>query len=203
MHSKEEHQLNTLIPHRSRRLFHKRSHHITIRTSIKGIRLDKEPFLSKAKEYLVAFSRSNGIAVNTWAIKANHIHIICQFSPATDGKGKNSLDIGKVFGNALRTLFSSIAKFCNRRLNRRGTFWQDRYFIRPLKTAREVVHCFKYVICNNIGRNPNPLMDEQVSLFDQLFNNLHLPILGWTATWLGIKEGDWLSYKKALLACIP
>ncbi len=116
---------------------------------------------------------------------------------------KKTLNIRKVFGNALRTLFSSIAKFCNRKLKRKGTFWQDRYFIRPLKTATEVVRCFKYVIGNNIRNNPNPLMDKQVSLFDQLFNNLHLPIIGWTATWLGIKEGAPLSYKKALLACVP
>ncbi len=46
-------------------------------------------------------------------------------------------------------------------------------------------------------------MDKQLSLYDQLFNRFHPPILGWTAIWLGIKEGDWHSYKKGLLACIP
>jgi REP element-mobilizing transposase RayT len=81
-----------------------------------------------------------GLRVTHFCIEHNHLHLLVE---ATD---KSCLSRG-IQGLAIR-----LARRLNKRLERRGSFFADRYHARTLKTPLEVRRCILYVL-NNYRRH--------------------------------------------------
>jgi putative transposase len=71
-----------------------------------------------------------------YSVQFDHIHLVVEASD------KRALSSG------IRGLAIRIARYVNALLNRKGTFWADRWFGRALTSPRQVRNAFAYVLAN-------------------------------------------------------
>lgn len=84
---------------------------------------------------LVASSK-RGFRVVHYAVLSNHMHLICEVGCTQD------------LSRGMQGLTVRVARRLNREWRRRGTVFQDHYYVHPLKTPREVRHALAYVLQN-------------------------------------------------------
>ena len=85
---------------------------------------------------LVEGASRTGFRVVEFSVQSNHIHLLCE------AKDRVQLTRG------LQGLLIRIARSINRKLERRGRVFADRYHDRVLKTPSEVRHALVYVLQN-------------------------------------------------------
>jgi REP element-mobilizing transposase RayT len=71
-----------------------------------------------------------------FAVQRDHVHLIVEARDA------------KCLSNGIRGLMVRIARYVNELLNRRGSFWADRWHGRALRSPREVRNVILYVLAN-------------------------------------------------------
>jgi putative transposase len=89
----------------------------------------------------IALGRANRRApkrfrILQYSVQFDHIHLVVEASD------KRALSSG------IRGLAIRIARYVNALLNRKGTFWADRWFGRALTSPRQVRNAFAYVLAN-------------------------------------------------------
>ena len=122
------------VPHR-RRPGHASRYpaHVTLRASIRCLRSPR--VFPEARRAIGAASRKE-FRVAHFSVQNDHVHLIVE---AAD---RDTLSRG-VWGLAIR-----LTRAVNRVLRRRGSLWDDRYHVRPLRTPREVRSALVYVLQN-------------------------------------------------------
>lgn len=124
-------------PHVRRPMHHRsRPVHVAMRSTLRGLR--NQLFLTVLED---SIRRSNQrwrglFRVVQYSLQRNHVHLL------VEARDKAALQ------EAMRGLAVSLARRANRRLHRRGRFWQERWFGRALETARQVRNALVYVLGN-------------------------------------------------------
>ena len=112
---------------------------VTMRARVSALR--RQSIFNRIEQALSALRRRSRISqerfrITHFSIQENHIHLIIE---ATD---RDALARGAQ-GLAIR-----IARRVNAALDRKGTFWTERYHASPLKTPRQVRNALVYVLHN-------------------------------------------------------
>ncbi len=181
------------VSHRQRKLFNNRVLHITIRTGIKRVNFNNKLARGIILRQLKILSHKKGVAISSYCICHNHLHLLLQYNPNTN---PGNLPVDRLFGNALRSFFSTIAKGVNRLYLRSGKLFEDRYFQRPLKSTTEIISGFRYVILNrkkalsklNIPVFYNPRKDPNLSIMPLEKGWFPLKLIGFTIKALGFSR---------------
>jgi hypothetical protein len=71
-----------------------------------------------------------------YSVQGNHVHLVCE---ASDPRG---------LARGVQGFASAMARRLNRLARTRGTFFDDRYHVRVLRTPTEVHHALGYVLNN-------------------------------------------------------
>jgi REP element-mobilizing transposase RayT len=93
-----------------------------------------------------------GVDIFTYSICYNHLHFYLRICHRTDGS------------RAMQYILSKVALFINRILERRGTYWEDRYFSSPKKTAAEIRRTLHYIL--NQAKNCSPFKYRCHSIYE-------------------------------------
>ncbi len=90
------------------------------------------------RSWLFEARRRYGLCVLDYIITCNHIHLMV----ATDDNETLPRAMGLVAGRT--------AQSYNRRKNRRGAFWEDRYHAVPITTQEHLIECIVYIDMNMV-----------------------------------------------------
>jgi putative transposase len=124
-------------PHRARpRHYHGHPVHVTLRAGLGSLRsqvLYPTVRMAVARATRKAPER---FRIIHYSVQSNHLHLICEAAE------RRSLTAG------VHGLEARIALYVNELLNRRGSFWADRWHGRALKSPREVRNALVYVLAN-------------------------------------------------------
>ena len=110
--------------------------HVTARIGEGLGSLRRRDMFKLVQQAVVDGASRPGFRVVEFSVQSNHIHMLCE------GKDRVQLTRG------LQGLFIRIARSINRKLERRGRVFADRYHDRVLKTPSEVRHALVYVLQN-------------------------------------------------------
>lgn len=88
--------------------------------------------------WLFEARRRYGLCVLNYIITCNHIHLLV----ATDDNEK--------LPRAMKLVAGQTARSYNRRKNRHGAFWEDRYHAVPIKTQEHLIECLVYIDLNMV-----------------------------------------------------
>ena len=137
-----------MIPHKARKYTKGKPHHVAVKTHVPGVNFKHPHLIKKITHILNLLSKKPGIALSSYCILSNHIHLIIQFDKDSD-LGKLSRDT--LFGDAMRMFVSEISRTVNRFYQRKGRLFRDRYWMQALKTGRYILNGFRYVMFNAIN----------------------------------------------------
>ena len=108
-------------------------------------RCHKKEFLLKFKKdrdcwlsWLFAAKKRYGLSVLNYNITSNHIHLICE--------DKENQSIAK----SMQLIAGRTAQAFNRRKNRQGAYWEDRYHATAIDTGEYLRQCLVYVDLNMV-----------------------------------------------------
>jgi REP element-mobilizing transposase RayT len=94
---------------------------------------------SSAKEIEAALREAAeryGVRIVHYSIQGNHLHLLVEALNST------------ALSRGMQGLAIRLAKRLNRRVNRRGAVFADRYHAHPLRSRREVANAVRYVLGN-------------------------------------------------------
>ena len=110
--------------------------HVTLRV-VEGLgNLRKGPLRRAIYRAMAGGCDRFGFRLVHFTVQSNHLHLVCE------AKDERALAKG------MQGLSIRIAKALNRRLDKSGRVFADRYHCRALKTPREVRRALSYVLCN-------------------------------------------------------
>ena len=116
--------------------------HVTLRV-VDGLgSLRKGPARRAIFRALAGGCERFGFRLVHFSIQSNHVHLLCEAQDA------------RALSRGLQGLSIRIAKALNRKLDRRGRVFSDRYHARPLRTPREVRVALAYVLGNARHHQP-------------------------------------------------
>ncbi len=128
------------VPHLRREPVASR-HPVHITTRLLDIQsLRRGPCFRVVRKALSSGCSRDGFRVVEFSVMHNHIHLICE------AHGRRALARG------MQGLLIRIARQLNKRLDRKGKLFSDRYHSRVLKTPQEVRNAIAYVL-NNARRH--------------------------------------------------
>ena len=84
--------------------------------------------------------RYRGLSVLDYMVTSNHIHLL-----VSDNGGRN------VIPDSLKWVAGRTGQEYNIRKNRRGAFWQDRYYATAVESNRHLRHCIAYIDMNMVS----------------------------------------------------
>ena len=121
-----------------RRPAHSRHHpvHVTLRVRRGLSTLRKHELFVEVRRALVAGRERFGFRLVHFSVQRDHLHLLAE---AADRRA---------LSRGLQGLSIRVARAVNRRLQRRGKVFADRYHARALKTPRTVRCALKYVLLN-------------------------------------------------------
>ena len=90
------------------------------------------------RSWLFEARRRYGLCVLDYIVTCNHVHLIV----ATDDND--------TLPRAMRLVAGRTAQDYNRRKNRHGAFWEDRYHAVPIETQQHLLECIVYVDLNMV-----------------------------------------------------
>jgi len=105
---------------------------------------NRDFLLSAAKDrrrwlyWLFQARRRYGLSVLNYTVTCNHIHLLV----VDQGRGEIPCSMQLVAGR--------LAQEYNRRMNRRGAFWQDRYHATAIETDEHLLRCMVYIDLNMV-----------------------------------------------------
>jgi REP element-mobilizing transposase RayT len=124
------------VPHARRERFAARFPlHVTLRA------LDSVPRLRRGKiarvvRRAIAAAQREDFRITEFNLLGNHLHLICEAASA------------EALARGMQGFEVRVARNVNRLVERRGTFFRERYHARVLRTPREVRNCLAYVLHN-------------------------------------------------------
>jgi REP element-mobilizing transposase RayT len=109
--------------------------HVTLRC-VKGL-----PSLRRANPHRIikrifAGESRKGFRLIHYAIRSNHIHLVCEANHAA------------ALSRGIQRLASRVARALNKRFSRRGRFFADRFHSRVIKSPRDMRNVLRYVLLN-------------------------------------------------------
>jgi putative transposase len=99
--------------------------------------------------WMLEAKRKYGLYILNYTITSNHIHLLIQ-----DNVGNPA--VAKSLGLAA----SRVAQAYNKRKNRSGAFWEDRYHSTAIETGVHLVQCLSYIDMNMVRANVVDHPDE-------------------------------------------
>jgi len=105
---------------------------------------DRDPCFFDASDYafylnqLHRLSRDNGCAVHAYALMTNHVHLV--LTPDSESS----------VGRTMKVLGQLVSQRANRRMERRGAFWEGRYRSNLIQTAEYLMRCYRYIELNPV-----------------------------------------------------
>ena len=120
--------------------------HITHRCHKKEHLLKFEKDRKTWRNWLFEAKKRFGLKVLTYAVTCNHIHLLAVDS----GKGVISRSMQLVSGNTGQAF--------NSRKNRKGAFWEDRFYTTAIENGIHLLRCMAYIELNMVraGRVKHP-----------------------------------------------
>lgn len=88
--------------------------------------------------WLYQARRRYGLVVLTYVVTSNHIHLLVK----DRGKGE--------IAQSMQLIAGRTAQEFNRRKNRRGAFWEDRYQATAVESDAHLARCFTYIDMNMV-----------------------------------------------------
>lgn len=96
---------------------------------------DYQLYMDNLKEW----KENLGIAVYSWCLMTNHVHLIL-----------NPGDSRESIGQLMRRLAARQTRYVNRLKNRTGTLWEGRYKASPIQSDAYLLQCCRYVELNPV-----------------------------------------------------
>lgn len=120
--------------------------HLTHRCHRKDFLLKFARDRRRWRYWLFEARRRFGLCVLNYTVTSNHIHLLVR----DRGKGEIS--------NGMQLLAGRTAQEFNRRKNRRGAFWEDRYHATAIEADAHLARCIAYIDLNMVraGVVPHP-----------------------------------------------
>jgi REP element-mobilizing transposase RayT len=116
--------------------------HVTLRV-VRGLgNLRKGPARRAIFRAFAAGCERFGFRLVHFSLQHNHLHLVCE------------ADDARALSRGMQGLSIRLAKALNRRFDRSGRVFADRYHARPLCTPREVRHALAYVLNNARHHGP-------------------------------------------------
>jgi REP element-mobilizing transposase RayT len=113
-----------------------RPHHITVRVTRGTWNLRSQRCYRPILAAIEWVAKREGFRIVHFSVQHNHLHLIVE------------AESGRELSNALRALFSRIARALNRVMRTRGRRFDDRYHQHILRTPSEVRNALNYVLGN-------------------------------------------------------
>ena len=88
--------------------------------------------------WLFQARRRYGLSVLNYVVTSNHVHLLVH------DHGNNAI------ADAMQLLSGRTAQEYNRRLDRHGAFWEDRYHATAVETERHLARCIVYIDMNMV-----------------------------------------------------
>ncbi len=112
--------------------------HITHRCHNKAFLLKFARDRRRWRGWLYEARRRYGLCVLNYIITCNHIHLLV------------ATEENETVPRAMKLVAGQTAKDYNRRKNRHGAFWEDRYHAVPIKTQEHLIECLVYIDLNMV-----------------------------------------------------
>jgi putative transposase len=90
------------------------------------------------RDWLVAASQDNGLAVHAYVLMTNHVHLLVTPETATS------------LPRAMQSLGRRYVRHVNARYRRTGTLWEGRYRAAPIDTDEYFISCCRYIELNPV-----------------------------------------------------
>lgn len=116
--------------------------HVTLKVLREAPYLRRGVCYRAIREALVAGKEKNGFRMVHFTVQGNHLHFVCE---AGDRQG---------LARGMQGLAIRIARRVNRRTERKGKLFAERYHARILRTPTEVRNALVYVINNSRRHRP-------------------------------------------------
>jgi putative transposase len=94
--------------------------------------------------WMLASKKLFGLCIVNYAITSNHVHLLIL------DKGQDS---DHAISRALQLAAGRVAQEYNKRKNRSGAFWEDRYHATAIETGEHLVNCLTYIDLNMVRAN--------------------------------------------------
>jgi len=112
--------------------------HLTHRCHNREFLLRFEKDRARWRHWLFEAQKRFGLSVLNYIVTSNHVHLLVR-----DGR---NLCISK----SMQLVAGRVAQEYNQRKNRRGAFWEDRYFATAVATDRHLILCLTYIDLNMV-----------------------------------------------------
>jgi len=112
--------------------------HITHRCHKKSFLLKFVRDRRRWRHWLFEARRRYGLSVLNYIATSNHVHLLC----ADQGNREIAMSMQLIAGRT--------AQEFNRRKNRRGAFWEDRYHATAVQTDSHLARCITYIDLNMV-----------------------------------------------------
>jgi putative transposase len=112
--------------------------HITHRCHHRAFLLKFARDRRRWRHWLFEGKRRYGLCVLNYIVTSNHIHLMV----ADQGRGE--------IAAAMQLIEGKTAQEYNRRKNRQGAFWEDRYHATAVQTGHHLIRCLSYVDLNMV-----------------------------------------------------
>jgi putative transposase len=105
---------------------------------------DKDPCFFDGSDYafylnqLHRLSRDSGCAVHAHALMTNHVHLL--LTPDSESS----------VARMMKVLGQLVSQRANRRMERRGAFWEGRYRSNLVQTSEYLMRCYRYIELNPV-----------------------------------------------------
>jgi len=112
--------------------------HITHRCHKKEHLLKFEKDRKTWRDWLFKAKKRYGLRVITYAVTCNHIHLL-------------AVDTGKdVISKSMQLLSGNTGQAYNNRKNRKGAFWEDRFYTTAIENGVHLLRCMAYIELNMV-----------------------------------------------------
>jgi len=112
--------------------------HITHRCHKKEHLLKFEKDRKNWRDWLFKAKKRYGLKVITYAVTCNHIHLL-----AVDSRKE-------IISKSMQLVSGATGQAYNRRKNRKGAFWEDRFYTTAIENGLHLLRCMAYIELNMV-----------------------------------------------------
>jgi putative transposase len=141
--------------HRYRETSETDVYHITLRGVGRQIIFEDDADRSRFMDMLTSVAHDSGVAVYAWCLMSNHVHLLLRAPISTVSKMMQRLNTG-------------YAKYFNKRHDRMGTLFQDRFGSVAVKTDEQLLTTVAYIHRNLLEVSGQ--LDGGWSSYDEYFD---------------------------------
>ncbi len=129
------------MKNRHRQLQQGATYHVICKINRDEIIFDNDAIVMLLLNIIIRCKKKYSFSVQTFCIMGNHIHFLLR-------PGKHAS-----LPSIMQWINSVFAKAYNRKRGISGRLWKERYFSRIIKTARQFVATFEYIVKNPLKAN--------------------------------------------------